>query len=1046
MDSNLPMESVVRFSLKQRVFYNLLFVILSVGGVFALFHVPAEQYPNISFGEVIVATFFPGASPAEVETTVTHRIEEAIESIEGVESISSKSLSERSIVRIKFVDGLDYGELYDEVRFKVLNILDELPAEVDPPRIWNAKVEDFVPVIRVSLGGDHENRALLLMARELKVAFMRIPGVEEVKIDGEYVREFHVYLDPAKLNALGISFDDAAQALQNANVAIPAGDFRDKAGEFLIKVDQKFRSVEQVTSTIVRSDADGSFVRIEDVMSDAKPGYRDPVVISSVNGRNALSLKIIKSPKGNSLDIKSSVERVVEDFQPVAEREGLDIILTQDSTVAIKDGLTTLGSNLLVGVVLVSLIVWYIMGFRNACLVTIGIPFALLVTMLLVYVTGNSLNELTLFSFVLVTGIIVDDAIVVTENIYRHVQEGKEIGAAIVKGTAEVAMPVVSATMTTVAAFLPLLIMTGTTGDFFELIPKAVTIAMVASLVECLVILPIHYLDFGPRSGAERSIEKEAWLMIWLRRWTERILTLTLRFPTTSLLVVTIAFVAAAIVFWVSMSGIKPLIRIQFFPDDYSFYYVDVIGPAGTPIEEVDSKVRSISRYVADERPGLSASAAGFAGFYIGDDYEAVFGNNYGTVVVTLPPKQERGFDDPLVHLDNVRSTLKPLFEKDGFRLRIHAHQFGPRRGTDLNIRVLGSNLQSIKALAGDLFRFLHDDPDIGPYLVELQDDLGQKERVVRFKVLQEQVHEYGLDNTRVARLAASVLDGRYIGKYRLQDEEVDLKLYIDTDRLSEPEDALYIPLVEHATRPIRLADLVELETYFEVGELNRYQGERAISITANIKPKAPTSIRAVVHALKDYYETIRGNFPGATVRFEGSYEETQRSYQSLAYAFFIAIGIIFMILATQFQSYLQPLMILSAIVFAVIGVVFGKWLSQSLFTVNSLIALVGVAGVAVNDALVLIDFMNKCYRAGATRREAIQEGVRVRLRPIVLTTLTTTLGLLPMALGIPSYSLVWGSMATTFVTGLATATILTLFVIPILWERIQLIREYRAQ
>jgi len=1007
MEINPPMESVVRFSLKQRVFYNLLFVMLSVGGAFALFQVPAEQYPNVSFGEVVIVTFFPGASPTDVETLVTHKIEEALEAIEGVESINSQSLHERSHIRIKFADDLDYERLYDEVRFTVLNILDELPPEIDPPKIWNAKVEDTVPVVRVNLGGDHENRALTLMVRELKIAFLRIPGVKEVKIDGEYVREFHVFLDPAKLKTLGISFDDAAQALQNANVSIPAGDFRDVAGEFLIRVDQKFRSVEQVISTIIRADADGSFVRIEDVMSRAGPAYRDPVVISSVNGKNALALKVIKSPEGNSLDIKASVERIVHDFQPVAEREGLEIILTQDSTVAIRDGLSTLGFNLLVGVVLVSLTVWYMMGFRNACLVTIGIPFALLVTMLIVYMTGNSLNELTLFSFVLVTGIIVDDAIVVTENIYRHVQEGEDIDAAIIKGTAEVAMPVVSATMTTVAAFLPLLIMTGTTGDFFELIPKAVTFAIIASLIECLLILPIHYLEFGPRLGAERSMERDTGLMTVLRRWTERILALTLRFPYTALLAVTIALVAAVVVFWVSISGINPLIRIQFFPDDYSLYYIDVVGPGGTPIEAIDRRVRAISRHITNEGPGVAASAAGFAGFYIDDNYEPTFGNNYGTVMVTLPPKQEQTFDDPLVHLDSVRLDIKERFEKDGFIVRVHPQQFGPRRGKDINVRVVASNPHSITGLAGDLFRFLRDNPDIGPYLVELQDDVGQQQRVVRFKVLQERAHEYGLDNTRVARLAASVLDGRYIGKYRLRDEEVDLKLYIDTDHWSAPEDALSIPLVEHASGPIRLGDITKLETYFEAGALNRYQGERVISITANIKPDAPTSITAVVNAVKNHYETVRHDFPGTTVRFEGDYEETQRSYRSLAYAFLIAVLLIFMILATQFQSYLQPLIILSAIAFAVIGVMFGKWLSQSLFTVNSFIALIGVAGVAVNDALVLVDFMNKQHRAGMTRREAIEEGVRIRLRPIVLTTLTTTLGLLPMALGIPSYSLV---------------------------------------
>jgi HAE1 family hydrophobic/amphiphilic exporter-1 len=1033
------MREVVAFSLKQRVFYNLMFVVLMVVGFITLFALPAERYPNFGFGEVIITTIYPSASPVEVESLVTRKIEEAVEQVEDVDWISATSYNGRSNIRLKFVDDSDYDALFNEVRFEVQNILGELPDGIDPPSLINAKVQDWLPVMTLNLVGDYDNRALALMADEIKIRLLKVPGVQRVDISGEMTQEFQVELDPSKLRLYGVTFDQVAAALGSTNRTIPAGKYTNESGEYLVKLDERFRSLEQVQQTVVRRDADGSLLRVMALASHIGLGYRDPVVIASVNGKPTVGMKVIKSDQGNAMRIRERVLAVADELRPAMESQGVELVLTQDSTVYIKDGLSTLGMNMLVGIFLVSLIIWYFMGVRNAGLVTIGIPFSFMITMLIMYLTGNSLNEITLFSFVLVTGIIVDDAIVVTENIYRHVQEGRPLREAIIEGTSEVAVPVISATMTTVAAFLPMLIMTGYVGDFFALVPKAVTFAILASLVECLLILPIHYSDFGPRPRQKVDMmERDIAFMRLARRATDWLLKRTMHHRLLSVSTVLGLFLIALVVLGLSVSGKVPLIRIQFFPDDYKIYYVDIAGPSTTPIGEVDVRVKRIARTIMEDGPGMASAASGFAGFYFNEDYEPVYGNNYGSVMVTLPALEDQAFDDPLAHLDRMREKLAPLYETDGYRLSIHPQNDGPPSGKDINVRVVGANLTSVSSLARELLRFMRENPAIGPHLIDLKDDRGEPKRVFRFEVDQQRVAEQGLDNGQVAQLAASVLDGRYLGKYRHVDEEIDLKLSIDPQRLQSPEQGLYIPAVEDPGRPIYLADLVRVRAYSEPGELKRYQGQRAISIKADIREGAPTSTPAVVNAVRSHYGTIRGDYPGATVTFGGDYEDTQRSFQSLGYAFIIAVLVMYVILATQFQSYLQPLIILSAIVFALIGVVFGKLVSQSLFTVNSFIAVIGVAGVVVNDALVLIDFINKRHRGGMSRHEAILEGVHIRLRPILLTTLTTTLGLLPMAIGFPSYSLIWGTMASTFVTGLATATALTLFIIPILWDLLQ--------
>jgi HAE1 family hydrophobic/amphiphilic exporter-1 len=991
-----------------------------------------------------------------MEMLVTRKIEDALEDLENVEFVRSRSFRQRVSILVKFLDDTDYDTLYDELRFRVLSIQNDLPPGMDPPTFSVVRVSEWLPVISVNLVGERSNRALTLMAEEMKIPLQRIDGVKEVKIEGEYTREFHVSLDPGKMMRLGVTFDEAAAALEAANVSVPAGDFVSDSGEYVIVVDEKFRSRDAVAATVIRRDSDGSFVTVGDVMSHAGIDYRDPFVISSVNGRDSVAIKIIKTPEGNALDIGAAVERVVAEFGPLLAAEGVEPVLTQDQRVNVNENINTLGSNLLVGIVLVCVCIWLVMGFRNAMLTTVGVPFSFMVTMVIMRLTGNSLNEITLFSFVLVSGIIVDDAIVVVENIYRHVQEGKRLRAAVVDGTSEVFLPVIAATSTTVAAFLPMLIMTGSIGEFFAQVPKAVTFAIAASLVECLFILPPHFLDWpgakklekDARTHARRAADPR--FLVALRRWADAVLELSMRHKWKTMGVVFGAFALAVVMLVVSVTGAMPLLRIKFFPDEYTLYYVSMEGPVGADVRVSSEKAKEISRAIMGFGPGTTKSVSALGGMDINDDYENVFGSNRAIVIVELPDKDDQDFidtpdNDPVAMLEVVRGKLAPL-ATDGWSLRVWPEKGGPPAGKDLNIRVLGPDPAAVAALKEDVAAWIANNREIAPHLIDFGADTGSDNRVFRFVPVPSRISEHGLTPDRVAALAGGVLDGRFVGKFRTADEDVDLRLKIDSRHLSRPEDALDIPVVEDADGPVRVGDLVEVSTYREPGELNRFQGQRSVTLTANIAPGAPVSAQSVVHDVRRYYESIQAAYPGAKLDFAGEFESTGRSFTSLMYAFFIAIMVIYTILACQFQSYTQPVVILSAVAFALTGVVFGTFLTRSLFTVNSFIATVGVTGVVVNDSLVLLDFINRLYAAGYTRAEAIREGVRIRLRPILLTTLTTTLGLLPMALGIPYYSLVWGTMATTFVTGLCVATTLTLFVMPIEWDLLMRHKERKEQ
>lgn len=1048
------MQQFVSFTLKQKVVFNLLFVLLMVIGAFTLLRMPVERYPNIQFGNMYINTYLPGASPEDIETLVTKEIEESLEDLEKVEYIRSSSYRERSNIVIKFEDGSDYEKRFDDVRLKVLSVVDDLPELTEPPVFNFLDVNDWFPTISVNVAGEHTNETLTQVAETLKIPLTQLDGVREVKISGDYTREFHIILSEEKLHRVGITFPEVAQALRSANSSMPAGHADTENGEFVVRVDEQFSSRDEILSAIIRNDGDGSFVRLEDVITAGYFSYRDPFVMASVNGLDCVTLQILKHHNGNALFISEEVRDLITDLAPSYAEMGISLTVTQDSSTRIEDSIRVLGVNLLLGIVLVCTIIWLFMGFRNAALTTVGIPFAFLVTMVLMYFTGNSVNEVSLFAFVLVSGIIVDDAIVVVENIYRHHQMGKSAQDAIITGTSEVFLPVVSATLTTMVAFLPMLIMTGMVGDFFAIIPKTIVFALVASILECLFILPCHYRDFGPREIESREptktlrkisadctveLHKEGRIMGLVRSFFHRAIVIVLRFRFSSLLLLVLLFSGAMAIFYGSLQGMTNLMRIQFFPDNYSLYYAEVTGPPGTSLETTHQLVKKIAAHLETKGEGQVESALGFAGYYINEDFSPNYGNNLGYVAVTLPSTAKRRFNDypendVIAHLDAVRSDLQPLIPEE-FSLSVRPEKDGPPAGKDVNIRVLGQNAASVSGLAGKIENFLRDNNEVSPWLVDLQDDQGSQARVFRFDINHERAAEYGLAIEEIATLAAAAMQGQIVGEMKQPKENIDIRLKIEKQNGLPMFAALNLEILHSEEGSLRLGDVCTPQFSLEPGYLNRYERQRAITLTADIKSGSPVTSPMVIKDVKDFYATIRSQYPGASLNFAGEHESTQKSFTSLGYAFLIAIIIIYLILAAQFQSYLQPLIIIAAVVFALIGVIFGTVTSRTLFTINSFVAVIGVTGVVVNDSLVLVEFINKCHQRGMKRYEALLQATHIRLRPILLTTLTTTLGLLPMALGIPEYSVIWGSMAMTFVTGLCTATFLTIIIIPLLWD-----------
>lgn len=1052
------MPKLVKYTLKQTVFINVLFVILVVAGLFSLFTNPTENLPLVDIGKVFIHTVYYGASADDVEQLVSREIEEALESMEDVEYVQSNSYRNFSSVQVKFIDDTDYEGLYDELRFRVLNIKDELPRGVDEPTFIWIDTDIWIPVIIVHLSGGLPLQSLERYAEELRAILISVPEVRDVDIEGEPDDEFHLSLNPERMRRFGVTFDQVVRAVESAGTKIPSGRFRTGDTAYMLDSGARLRSQDDVLEVIVRRDGDGNYIRVRDLVTSARLHYRDPITTPSVNGRTAVRLVVTKEEQGSAVAISEEIKARAHSFGRMHAGEGLQVVFTNDSTIEINDSIRILGGNLMLGMGLVVIVLWLTLGFRNAMLTAVGIPFSFLCAITVMKLTGVTINTISIFSFVLVTGIIVDDAVIIVENTFRHMQMGKSRRQAIIDGTSEVMLPIISSALTTALAFIPMLIMTGSTGDFFSIIPKTVSYALFASLLEALFILPIHFFDWGPKSAEALPVDEDeeapfAHLQhgpfgtIW--RIYRRAVIWVLDHKAIAILAINAGFISAMALLLLSMFGIAPLIKVKFFPGNYFRYHVTLQTAAGTSLERTDAIVKDVSAFIMSLGTRQAHSTAGYTGFYEDQDYVRHYGPNYGQVVVTLPEKRERDFpdnpgNDPMVHLGYTRRHIKDYVAQTYAddpahpRVQVFEEGDGPPTGKPVNVRVQAQTNAAAIAASDLLLTQMRDDTHLAD-LVDLGDNRPVRYRTVKFEPRQEAVYQYNLSAAQITAIVAGVLNGRPAGPFRAEDEEVDLivrmaradDLVSDAASLSTPLDALAVPVIEDSAAPIYLRDLVTTRFVEEPNVRSRYQGKPTITISADIRPGSNLSAAVVQKRVVNHFNAVADDLPGVSLSFGGEFESTTKSYISLALAFGIALMGIYMVLASQFRDYLQPLMILTAVPFAIIGVAYGIFFTRTLFTIGSFIATIGLSGVAVNNTILLIDFMNKRIRAGKELRQAILESCAARMRPVLITTITTLLGLLPMAIGIPSKSISWAPMATAFVTGLCSATLLALLITP---------------
>ncbi|MBW2525997.1 MAG: efflux RND transporter permease subunit [Deltaproteobacteria bacterium] len=1003
--------SLARLSVRNPVPVNLLMLAIIAIGVVSLARLPRELMSDVSFNWVFIIKPYPGVSAEEIEKLITVPIENEIRDVKGIDSIASQSTEGACFISVKFEQMSDeeFRARLQEIRTEVDKVTD-LPEDALDTRVQSFGSGDFAPLISVHLYGDASEKTLVDLARQLRDELLLVPKVAKAELVGVRDREIWVEADPARMQGYALTPAELQAAIRAHGVNVPAGKMDSGRREMLVRSIGEFDDPSQIRKVIVRALPDGRAIRVEDVatVSDtfAKPRTRARLDLAPV-----VSLTITKSRDGNSIDIIDEVKRIGADFEK-RQHGTVRVGFTQDSSEMIRDILDKLTTNAWLGFAVVVLLLLLVLGLRNAVLAALGIPLSFLGCFIFMHYMGESFNSNSLFGLVLVLGIIVDDAIIIVENCYRHLQMGKSWRQAAIDGTEEVTRPILSATATTIAAFLPLVLLPGIVGKFMRIIPITVSLALVASMVEAFVILPSHFADW-PGRRLQRRTDKP-WLS-GLQAQYVRALRYIVRRRYRFVAIMLLAVPAAA--------ALIPLVgRDLFAGEDINTFQVRVRMPTGTSLQTT-SKTLGAFEEAARTLPDHEVRAVHATAGLVMTDTDWIFRSDVGQLWLdlSLSYDRERSADEIMADLrGKVQRIVGPT------NIQLAKLNTGPPVGKPVEVKLEGKYLPDLQAAAEELESYLRSIEGVR----DVDNDFRAGTDEVRVRIDPDRAALHGLSVGQVGLLLRASLDGVEAGSLHDGDEEIDIVVRVAERLFERPEDVMRLPLPLRSGKSITVADVATYTAEPSYAEIRRFRNQRAITLSADLD-KDKTDIVVVNDQLQKKFDELATRYRGINLDFGGEFQEFKETFNNIAQLFLIGVLLIYLILGAQFRSYVQPVVILFTVPFAFVGAMVGLVVSGNPFSVVTMFGMVALAGVAVNDAIVLISFANDARAAGMSAEDAVVEAGRLRLRPVILTSATTVAGLLPMAMGVGGMSLTWGPLANTIVWGLWVATALTLFFIP---------------
>jgi len=1062
------MRALGEWSLKNHVTVNLVMVFIIVSGLVTVMKMRREMFPQFALDMIVVNVVYPGSSPEEVEEGICIKIEEQIEGIEGIDRMVSTAREGNGEVLVELESGTDIQKVLDEIKAEVDRI-DTFPEEAEEPLVLEIIRRD--PTIYIAAYGDVGERNLRQAAEKIRDDLLdaRIVSQIESKTERSFlsafkfkqpevitqielvgVRDYEIAVEVSEdnLRRYGLTFDQVVSAVRAGSIDLPGGKIKTAQGEILVRSKGQLYTGKEFEAIPLITLADGTVVRLGQVAT-LIDGFADVDMKARFNGKRAAVVQISRTSEQDIIEIANIARNYVATHNHKITPD-IDLAIWGDLSILVRDRIDLMLRNGFQGITLVFIALALFLNFRLAFWVAIGIPISFMAAFLVLNAFGQTINMISLFAFIMTLGILVDDAIIVGENIFTHYHRGKSPSAAVVDGLKEVGGPVVMAVSTTVVAFMPLMFIAGIMGKFIAVMPMAVIIILIVSLGEALIILPAHL-----HHALKQSEKKKTKVNSWLERLRKRIEGL-LQYTINEIYTPAIHYVVKNRFFTFSI-GIGVLIislgivaggyvPFVFFPKGESDWLIAEINyPLGTPVSLTETAVQHLEKNAfalnttfaefSEENGDLVQNTFALVGLIPRRDWKpAQIGSHVGEVWVELVTSGQRPGISTSEILNRWRSQVGEFPGID--RLAFFTLEGGPA-GNAIEIQLSGDDFEQLSQAADELKKEIETYP--GTYDISDNFRPGKQEKKLRVKAGARSI---GVTMRGLARQVRQAFYGEEA--LRIQRSRDDVKVmvrYADQQRSSlsgfdemriRTDDGREIPIEE-------VADIADGRAY---SIINRVDRKRTVTVISDIDETTANAGQIVADLKANFLPQLVERYPGVSYDLEGQAKRTGESVDSMKSGYLLAMMGIFLLLASQFRSYVQPLIIMMAIPFGLIGAVFGHLVMGKEFTIVSLFGIVALSGIVVNDSLILIDFINRAVRSGVDIETAVVQSGKARFRPVLLTSITTIAGLMPILLERSFQAQFLIPMAISICFGLLAATVLTLLYVPALYLIVRDVRN----
>ena len=1013
-----------QFAVHHPIFTVMIFLIVIILGFISFTRLPIDLMPDITYPTLSLSTSYGNASPEEIEELIPRPIEEAMAAVPGVEEISSTSSEGRSSVRISFAWGIDLEEASNDIRDRLDRILPSLPEDIDRPRLRKFDPASF-PILIMGASSDLDPiQTRRIIDDQIKYRIERVPGVASLDIWGGLEREIHVNLEPDKIKALGLPLDMILNKIRSENVDVPAGTIERGNYEVLIRTPGVYTNLDEIRNTVVAI-RDGVPIQIKEIAT-VEDSWQKITRIVRVNGKAGIRLSISKQSGKNTVEVAQAVLEELKQVQQDIPQITLTPII--DSSKYIQNAISNVGRAALYGGLLAVLVLlFFLRSFRSTTVIATAIPISIIATFALIYFGGFTLNIMTLGGLALGIGMLVDNAIVVLENIYRFQESGEEPVKAAINGTGEVTSAIIASTLTTLAVFLPLIFLRGMSGIMFKQLSYVIAFALLCSLVVALTLVPMLSSKVLRVTKLANSTKQSLGLRLYtisgkffinLENKYKELLHYSLNHR---LLVLGIAFFL-----FIGSLSLARLVGNEFMPAaDEGEVRVSGEMEIGTRLGVMEEKFDTIAAIVRKEVPEIESMVESMGG----SSFRGT-GSHVGEMRISLVPQSKRSRSSEDISAD----LRQKLIGIPGVIMRIRAGQgffllrMGTSGGDQVQIEIRGYELETSDVLAKQVAAITERVDGVTD--ARISREIGTPEEIIVIDRLK--AADMKLTVSQIANTLQTFLTGTRASNYRETGDEFWIRVKVKDAEKMSLDDILDLTLTNSDGQPVMLRNVVSVQPRRGPVMIQRKDQERIVTVSANISGRDMGSI------ISDIREGLR-TLPvprGFIILFAGDYEEQQKAFRELFLGLILALMLVYMVMASLYESLRDPFVVMFSIPLAAIGVILILFLTNTTFNVQSYIGCIMLGGIVVNNAILLVDYTNLLRRRDKMPiREAIEEAGRRRLRPILMTATTTIFALLPLALGLNEGGEAQAPMARAVIGGLLSSTLITLVIVPVMYS-----------